>query len=123
MVNPRRWWSPTPVRVLGGLLVVLSLATGAEAVAAQQASERAVNCLRTFADGASASITASRQAVEQADQAELDLFTALLNTKPTVEGQAAARQTFTDYVAAAKRSQEERKAHPLPAPPKDVCPS
>lgn len=79
------------------------------------------DCLSRYGDAVAAAIAARSETAERSDDAELDLFVALLNAPPTAEGRERARQIFAAYVNAKQHSKDERAAHPLPEPPRVTC--
>jgi len=136
------WVQQHPAQILGVFVVVLTLATGVQSLRSENSDRRAresdrrateavagaqheiarvVDCLTTYSNGVADAIEVRSKSTEAANDAELAVFQALFTLAPTPDSQAQARRLFNDYLTTQLQAQQNRRDHPYPDPPRDVC--
>lgn len=109
------------IRVLGILVILVTIASGVQAYVQGQATQRIANCTKAYSDGFADAIEERSAASADAQNALDDLMFAIAKATPTADRQAAARRAFDTYIAKRAEAKKTQAEHPFPAPPRDVC--
>ena len=124
----KRRWRPSYQSAMGVVVVLLGLATAAQAIYQDSATRRVTNCTRAYANGFADAIDA-RSETSTASQNALDgwmttLDELLTQTTPGTDPTAARgrfRSATAEYLAKRAEFKKQQAEHPLPPPPRDVC--
>lgn len=125
----------TGVRLLGAIVLSLTIATGLQGYIQGQATERQgreterqakitehlVGCLGTYTNALADAIEQRSMASSAAQDANDNLWFSVAQAPQTPEGREQARRVFDDYIAKRRQAKKTQADHPYPPPPRDVC--
>jgi hypothetical protein len=125
----------TGVRLLGAVVLALTIVTGLQGYAQGKATERQgreterqaeitkqlVSCLRTYSNELADAIELRSKASAEAQDASDNLWFGVAQAPQTQEGRDQARRVFDDYIAKRAAAKKTQTDHPYPPPPRDVC--
>lgn len=120
--KPRAWWQPTGMRVLGGFVLILSIASAVQGYVLASRTDELTQCLVRYANTTADAIEARSKASSEAQQAEDQMLLTVLQQQPTDEGRAAARKAVQGYLDKRAEATKAQREHPYPDAPRDLCP-
>jgi cytoskeletal protein RodZ len=125
----------TGVRLLGAVVLALTVATGIQSYVQSKATEeqarrteqesrrteQLAGCIKAYSTALADAIDARSKSSGEAQEASDAFWFAIAQAPQTPEGRDQIRRVFDDYVAKRRQAKQTQAEHPYPPPPRDVC--
>lgn len=115
----------TGLRILGAVVVLLSVASAVQGLVQSRRTDDLARCQLAYSTGFADALDARSKASQSAQDALDDWMTKVndIIQAPTPEARTKILDAFHGYLAARQQAKDTQRINPYPSPPRDVCPN
>ncbi len=125
VTEPRRWWPPNGMVILGLFVALLGVATAVQGYWLGSRTDEIARCQLAYSQGFADAIDARTQAAQEVTNAQDELWRTVQRgfQVPGPDARTQFEKQLNDYLAARQKSKATQEQNPYPPAPRDICPS